>query len=324
MSRTRLRGAAVLAAALLALVPSGAGAAGYPDPLPVAGDTVVHDPTMIRLQDGSYVAYSTHGRLEARVSNDRTHWRRAGDAFDAVPGWWYDYSADGDPWAPEISYRDGRYWLYYAVSKWGSNQSAIGLATSATGRPGSWQDRGIVFASTTTDTYNAIDPAVIADKGRLWMAFGSYWSGIRMVRLDPRTGLADPADTEVRHLATRPDLPYAVEAPTVVKHGRYYYLLASYDACCSGLSATYRIKAGRSASVTGPYVDSKGVPMLEGGGDLLLAAHGSYIGPGGQSVMKDHGRDVLVYHYYDGEDNGVPKLGLNELRWSRDGWPVVG
>ena len=75
--------------------------------------------------------------------------------------------------------------------------------------------------------------------------------------------------------------------------------------------------------VTGPYVDSSGKPLLEGGGDLLLAGHGRFVGTGGESIFKDRGRDVLAYHYYDAEDAGTPKLGLNNLSWKKDGWPVV-
>ncbi|MFE0739163.1 family 43 glycosylhydrolase, partial [Streptomyces sp. NPDC058855] len=180
----------------------------------------------------------------------------------------------------------GRYWLYYAVSSWGTNHSAIGVATSLTGLPGTWTDHGKVFSSETTDSWNAIDPAIIRADGRLWMSFGSYWTGIRMIELNPFTGKALPNPT-VHHLATRPDVPYAVEGPEIVKHGRYYYLFASYDACCAGANSTYKIKVGRSTSVTGPYADSTGKPMLEGGGDLLLEGHGRYIGTGGQSVFQD-------------------------------------
>lgn len=318
------RSAPVLLAALaLVLLPSTASAAAYPDPLPVTGDTVVHDPSMVRTRDGSYVVYSTHGGLEARTSRDRVHWTRAGSAFTTVPAWWYDYSADGDPWAPDVSYHHGRYWLYYAVSGWGTNHSAIGLATSGTGAPGSWTDQGIVYATTTADDHNAIDPALFTDRdGSWWLSLGSYWTGIRMIRLDPRTGTRDTAHPTVHHLATRPDLPYAVEAPYVVRHGRYYYLLASYDACCAGTASTYKIKVGRATRPTGPYYDSAGTPMLDGGGDLVLDTHGRYIGPGGQTVLHDRRGDLLVYHYYDGDDGGTPELGLNRLDWT-SGWPVA-
>ncbi|GAA3990985.1 arabinan endo-1,5-alpha-L-arabinosidase [Streptomyces plumbiresistens] len=319
----RLRLAAVVAAALLALLPTTATAdVSYPDPQPITGQQIIHDPTVIRLRSGDYVAYSTGGVIGARTSKDRVHWDDAGNAFAEPPSWWYEYNDTGDPWAPDISYRAGTYWLYYAVSSWGTNHSAIGVATSPTGLPGTWTDRGKVFTSERTDTWNAIDPALIRADGRLWMSFGSYWTGIRMVELDERTGKAVPGAT-VHHLATRPDAPYAVEGPYIVKHGRHYYLFASYDACCSGVNSTYKIRVARSTKVTGPYVDSTGKPMLEGGGDLLLAGHGRYVGTGGQSVFNDRGQDWLAYHYYDAEDQGTPKLGLNRLSWEKSGWPNV-
>lgn len=315
--------AAVAAAALLALLPTMAQAdAAYPDPQAITGQQIVHDPTVIKLKSGQYVAYSTGGVIGARLSKDRVHWTDEGNAFAAPPSWWYEYNDTGDPWAPDISYRDGTYWLYYAVSSWGTNHSAIGVATSASGLPGTWTDHGKVFSSGTTDTWNAIDPAVVRADGKLWMSFGSYWSGIRMVELNPRTGKAIEGAT-VHHLATRPDAPYAVEGPAVVHHGRYYYLFASYDACCSGVNSTYKIRVGRSTSVTGPYADEDGTPLLAGGGTLLLAGHGRFVGTGGESVFRDKGRDVLAYHYYDAGDSGTPKLGLNELSWGKDGWPAV-
>lgn len=314
---------AVVAAVLLAFLPDTAQAAQiYPDPQPISGQEIIHDPTVMRLKSGQYVAYSTGGVIGARLSRDRVHWTDEGNAFAEPPSWWYEYNDTGDPWAPDISYRDGTYWLYYSVSSWGSNHSAIGVATSASGLPGTWTDRGKVFSSERTDSWNAIDPALIKADGRLWMAFGSYWTGIRMVELNPRTGKALEGAT-VHHLATRPDAPYAVEGPYIVKHGRHYYLFASYDACCAGVNSTYKIRVGRSTSVTGPYVDSTGKPMLEGGGDLLLAGHGRYVGTGGQSVFRARGGDWLAYHYYDSDDDGTPKLGLNRLDWGRDGWPSV-
>jgi len=317
-----LRLATALAAAALAVLPSTARAADYPDPRPITGQQIVHDPTVLALKSGGYVAYSTGGVIGARTSEDLRHWDDAGNAFTRPPSWWYEYNDTGDPWAPDLSFRDGRYWLYYAVSSWGTNHSAIGVATSPTGLPGTWTDHGKVFSSETTDGFNAIDPAVLQADGRLWMTFGSYWTGIRMVELDPKTGTALPG-AEVHHLATRPDAPYAVEGPSLVRHGRSYYLFASYDACCAGVNSTYKIRVGRSTSVTGPYTDSTGKPLLEGGGDLLLASHGRYTGPGGESVFRDHGTDWLAYHYYDAEDNGTPKLGLNKLSWTRDGWPTL-
>ncbi|MEV7399813.1 arabinan endo-1,5-alpha-L-arabinosidase [Streptomyces sp. NPDC091267] len=323
MSRTiRSRSLAVITAAfLLALVPGSASA--YPNPGAVTGDIVVHDPSMVRTPSGQYLLYSTGDNLQLRTSTDRTAFGRSGSAFTTPPSWWTKYSSASDPWAPDISYHGGKYLMYYAVSSFGSKTSAIGLAVSTTGQPGSWTDSGTVYTSGASSDYNAIDPNLfVDDDGKWWLSFGSWWTGIKMIRLDPSTGKQYAGDTARRALASRPTGTKAVEAPSVVKRGGYYYLFASYDTCCAGTSSTYKVKVGRATAVTGPYYDRDGVNMLNNGGTAVLESHGRYIGPGGQSMLADSDGDLLVYHYYDGQDNGTPKLGVNLLDWS-SGWPVA-
>ncbi|WP_405612965.1 arabinan endo-1,5-alpha-L-arabinosidase [Streptomyces sp. NBC_00076] len=310
---------AVPAAVLLALIPSSASA--YPNPGRVTGDVVVHDPTMIRNSSGRYLLYGTGGGLGYKTSTDRINFTNGGDAFGGKPGWWSSYASEA--WAPDISYQGGKYLMYYAVSTFGSNKSAIGLATSSTGLPGSWSDQGTVYASTTSSDYNAIDPNLfVNDDGKWWLSFGSWWTGIKMIQINPATGKQLSSNTTRYSLASRPTGTKAVEAPYIVKRNGSYYLFASYDTCCAGTSSTYKVKVGRASSVTGPYRDKNGVAMTNNGGTPVLESHGSVIGPGGQSIMNDADGDLIVYHYYDGNDNGTPKLGINLLNWS-SGWPVA-
>ncbi|WP_433543767.1 arabinan endo-1,5-alpha-L-arabinosidase (plasmid) [Streptomyces sp. CA-294286] len=323
MSRTLRKSSflALPAALMLALTPSSASA--YPGPGRVTGDVAVHDPTMLRAPDGRYLLHSTHGYLESRASTDRVAFSRTGNAFASPPSWWSRYSPENDPWAPDVSYHGGKYLMYYSVSSFHSNTSAIGVATSTTGSPGSWKDQGVVHSSTSTSDYNAIDPDLfVDDDGKWWLAFGSHWSGIKMIRLDPKTGKQHAQDTVRRSLASRPTAPRAVEGPTVIKRNGYYYLFASYDTCCAGTASTYKIKVGRATSPTGPYYDRNGVALTKDGGTVVMASQGSVIGPGGQDIMRDGNEDVLVYHYYDGRDGGTSKLGLNLLKWD-GGWPTA-
>ncbi|MET8975947.1 arabinan endo-1,5-alpha-L-arabinosidase [Streptomyces sp. NPDC004539] len=322
MGRTSRRAAwiAVPAAFLLALMPTAASA--YPNPGRVTGDTVVHDPTMIRTSGGRYLVYGTGGGISYRTSTDRVAFSAGGDAFANKPSWWSSYGAT-EAWAPDISYRGGKYLLYYAVSTFGSNKSAIGLATSTSGLPGSWADQGVVYSSAGSSDYNAIDPNLfVDDDGKWWLSFGSWWTGLKMIQLDPGTGKQLGSNTPRYSVASRPTGTKAVEAPFVVKRGGYYYLFASYDTCCAGTSSTYKVKVGRASGVTGPYYDRNGVALMNNGGTPVLETHGSVIGPGGQSIMADSDGDLIVYHYYDGNDNGTPKLGINLLNWS-SGWPVA-
>ena len=125
-----------------------------------------------------------------------------------------------------------------------------------------WTDRGKVFESDFRDDFNAIDPNVFSDaEGRQWMAFGSFWSGIKMIRLDPATGMRAADDETIHSLASR-RRPGAVEAPFVIRRGEYYYLFVSFEFCCRGADSTYYTVVGRSTEPTGPYVDRDGKKMM--------------------------------------------------------------
>jgi arabinan endo-1,5-alpha-L-arabinosidase len=302
----------------------------YPDPARVTGDVTVHDPSMIQAKNGLYYVFSTtlatpHQGIEMHASRDLIHWTNAGPAFNTLPSWINTYNGgNGEMWAPDVSYHHGMYWLYYAVSSFGSEVSAIGLATSSTAAPGSWIDQGLVFSSQAAPPwYNAIDPGLVTDAaGNLWLSFGSWWTGIYMIQIDPSTGKQLATNTTVYHLAERFDISKGIEGAYIYRHGGYYYLFVSLDNCCSA-NATYHIAVGRSSSPTGPYVDEGGVNMLVGGGTIMLSTHANIVGPGGQSLLTLHNQSLLVYHYYDANNNGSPTLGLSWLGWSSSGWPYV-
>lgn len=288
----------------------------------------VHDPCIIK-QGSAYYVFSTGPGIPMRRSTDLVHWEAAGRVFEgAGPDWIRAELPDSRGfWAPDISYYGGRYHLLYCVSSFGSNHSLIGAASNKTLDRTSteyhWTDDGKVLGSTRQENFNAIDPNVLPlDRDRLALTFGSFWSGIKLMMLDPKTGRPQP-DAQPLPLARRPP-PDAIEAPFLIRQGRYYYLFVSFDYCCRGVNSTYNIRVGRSESVTGPYVDKDGEAMLEGGGTQLVATEGTRIGPGHCAVLRDEGKDYLVYHYYDGLRNGAPTLQVSPMTWSSDGWPVIG
>jgi arabinan endo-1,5-alpha-L-arabinosidase len=300
-----------------------AAAATYPNPGLVTGDTSVHDPSMIRAANGTYYLFSTGGGIQILTSTNRINFTADGQVLPSGATWATAYGGSTDLWAPDISYHNGVYWLYYAVSTFGSNHSAIGLATSISMNPGTWTDQGLVYSSQTTSNYNAIDPGLVVDSsGNDWLSLGSFWSGIKMIQINPATGKQLASNTTLYSIAERPS-PDAEEASYIFPHGGYYYLFVSFDYCCEGVNSTYRVMVGRSTSVTGPYVDESGTAMLAGGGTQILATHGNVIGPGGQSVMTDTDGDLLIYHYYSLALNGTPELGINYLDWASNGWPYV-
>ncbi|MFC6021950.1 family 43 glycosylhydrolase [Plantactinospora solaniradicis] len=293
--------------------------AAYPAPQRVTGDVGVHDPTIIRRPTGGYLLAHTGDNVALKTSTDRVAFRNAGAVFPSGAPWTTTYTGGSrNLWAPDISFHNNRYYLYYSASTFGSNRSAIFLATSSTGASGSWTDQGLVIESRTSDNFNAIDPnLVVDDQGRWWLSFGSFWSGLKMVALDPATGKR--SDSTIRSIAGRNG--GAIEAPTVFKRGNYYYLYVSFDRCCQGASSTYRVMVGRSTSVTGPFVDRNGTALTSGGGTQVLASHGDIHGPGHQTVLPDTDGDALVYHYY--ANNGASLLGINRIGYDSAGWPFV-
>jgi arabinan endo-1,5-alpha-L-arabinosidase len=288
----------------------------------------VHDPCIARDGDTYYV-FCTGPGIPIRRSKDLVHWEAAGQVFpEPLPAWAREAVPGSTiPWAPDIAYFNGRYYLYYSVSTFGKNRSLIGLVTNKTLDPRrkeyAWKDEGKVFESQRSDNFNAIDSNVLrVGKRRMVLTFGSFWSGLKLVEADPKSGKPLPG-AEVRALARRPS-PDALEAPFLVRHGKDFYLFASYDFCCRGVNSTYNIKVGRSKQPEGPYLDRDGKPLLEDGGTSVLQTQGRFIGPGHCAILQEKGRDLLVHHFYDGESRGIPTLQVRPLTWDKEGWPVAG
>jgi len=283
--------------------------------------TDVHDPAMIE-RDGRFWLFSTGPGILARTSTDMTTWTVAGSVFAQNPAWVTDAIGTIDSlWAPDISFFGGTHHLYYAASTFGSNRSCIGHATKDDlSSPSAWTDRGPVICSNvgTVDNFNAIDPNMTASAdGRRWLAFGSFWSGIKLIRLDATTGARDGA--EIFDLASRPG--DALEAPFLVHREPYYYLFLSFDFCCRGADSSYRTVVGRATSITGPYVDRTGLDLLHGGGTPVVSGNARWRGPGHNAIVQRGSTWLNVYHSYDALNAGVPTLRISELVW-QEGWPL--
>jgi arabinan endo-1,5-alpha-L-arabinosidase len=329
--RHALAGAAAAAAA-----PHPAGATPSLNDRLTGNLSPVHDPCIIR-QGGAYHLFCTSqagqqpGLIHWRTSPDLVTWTLVGAVMSALPDWAQKAvpGAHG-AWAPDIALINGRYHLYYALSTFGKNRSAIALQTTATldrtDPAFGWRDEGVVLASKPSDDFNAIDANVVATAdGRCWMSFGSFWSGLKLIELDPATGKPKPG-APLTAIARRPR-PGAVEAPYIVERNGWFYLFASFDFCCRGVESSYYTVAGRSRSVAGPYVDRDGKAMLEGGGFIVLHADldpaRRFKGPGHVAILRDGDQDLIVYHAYDARRAGAPTLRIQPLAWTDDGWPVA-
>ena len=300
--------------------------------------TPVHDPVMIR-EKNTYYLFCTGFGISVWSSRDLQNWRKEKPVFDKAPEWAVKAVRGfrGHIWAPDIYYHNGLYFLYYSVSAFGKNTSCIGVATNKTldssSKDFKWEDRGKVIQSVPgRDLWNAIDPNLVLDENNVpWLSFGSFWNGIKMVRLDSNlTTVAQPEQWFT--VASRKRDPSihdtlagnaAIEAPFIFKRDKYYYLFVSFDYCCRGEKSDYKMVVGRSEKIFGPYLDKQGTSMTIGGGSLVHQGDSRWYGVGHNSTYTFNGKDYLIFHGYDASDKGRSKLIIEELHWDQEGWPHV-
>ena len=290
------------------------------------------DPAAIHAHDGSGdFIFATGKGIAIWRSSDRKNWKRVGRVFDQdVPGWAHKLIPKADSvWAPDIQYANGKYYLYYSVSTFGSQRSVIGLAVNSTLNPKhrdyKWEDRGLVVESfPEKDDFNAIDPAMFVDGQKAYLVWGSYWTGIKGTEINLATGKPN-STSKIVPIASRADAAStAIEGAYVIKRGDYFYLFVSWDFCCAREKSTYKVMLGRSKTALGPYVDHLGRKMTDGGGTLLLMSDRRWRGPGHNSILRVGHQDWIVYHVVDGRSPNKGRiLKLRSLTWDKE-WPILG
>ncbi|MEO8314802.1 MAG: family 43 glycosylhydrolase [Pseudomonadota bacterium] len=292
------------------------------------GQPGIHDPSTVVFDAGHYYSYGTGGGLPASVSDDGWTWRRQGQLMQGLPGGKPGPATlargGNNSWAPDVVRVNDRFYVYYSAPAT-QPRSAIGLLIGKTLDTASpdygWTDAGPVVWSDGIEDSNAIDPGVLLDPtdGRLWLTYGSYFGYIRLVELDPKTGLQ-------RYPSRKPlDVAINSEASVPIQHDGWYYLLVTHGSCCAGANSTYNIRVGRSRKVTGPYLDNMGVDMIQGGGKLFAGSSGRFVGPGhfGLVDVGDGVQKFSLHYEADLDRGGISVLDIRPLLW-RDGWPVAG
>ncbi|MEO7309694.1 MAG: arabinan endo-1,5-alpha-L-arabinosidase [Chitinophagaceae bacterium] len=291
------------------------------------GNLNVHDPVMIKQGSTYYVFYTGRG-ISIKTSTDRITWKNAGRVFDSLhlPPW---HKIDipeqaGHLWAPDISYRNGKYHLYYSVSAWMNFNSSIGYATNTTLDPNDpgykWVDEGLVIDYKNGGKgVNCIDPNVFVDTdGKIYLSYGSYKAGLRLVELDDETGKLKTDPPQITTITTS-----LGEGEFIIKGPKYYYFFASRGKCCAGINSTYQIVMGRSESVKGPYLNKAGESWVDNKYSLLLAGDSSEPGRGHNGFFTEHDTTFIVYHAYTRSQNGASLLNIKPLYMDEDGWPTM-
>jgi arabinan endo-1,5-alpha-L-arabinosidase len=238
-------------------------AASHPAPHTVTGDNVantwggvhVHDPSIVLGPDGKYYSFTTHPliAISSAPSLDG-YWTHLGNVLSGASK--ITLNGNTDLWAPDVRKVGSTYYLYYSVSTFGSQESAIGLATSTTLLPGSWTDHGQIIRSgsgqsSPLDITNAIDPNLFIDPktNTAYLSYGSFYGDIWQFRLNSAltavTTNPAPVQISLDPAGTRPEegafISYASNG--------YYYLWISHGICC-GFDANNLPAAGTESAIS--------------------------------------------------------------------------
>jgi arabinan endo-1,5-alpha-L-arabinosidase len=279
--------------------------------LALDGEPYIHDPSTIMECAGKFYTFGTgSGGL---ISDDGWTWRSG-----AV--------RPGGGAAPDAIKINDRYLVAYGATGGGlggGHNGRILTMWNKTLDPASpdfkYSEPVVVASSDGLEDCDAIDPSLLLDPtGRLWLTYGTYFGFIRLVELDPRTGRRVEGSQPV-------NIAIDCEATALIYRDGWYYLLGTHGTCCDGANSTYNIRVGRSRAVTGPYLDNMAMDMIRGGGKLVVAANGRYVGPGHFGLMDlGDGVEKFSCHYEaDLDRSGRSVLDIRALLW-KDGWPVAG
>lgn len=294
---------------------------------PLKGDIRVHDPVMIK-EGSKYYVYHTGRGISVKTSPDKITWSNAGKVFTdaALPAWHKQDipNQNGALWAPDIHFYKGTYYLYYSVSAWMNFNSSVGLATNttldSTNPKYKWVDQGQVISyKNGGEGVNVIDPNAFRDEdGKLWLVYGSYKAGLRLVELNPTTG---------KLLSDKPELTTITtslgEGSFIIKGHGYYYIFASRGRCCAGMQSTYQMVMGRAKNIKGPYLNKEGQSWVDNKYSLFLAGDSTEPGRGHNGFFTEGDSTFIVYHAYTRAANGQSLLNIKPLYIDEDNWPTL-
>ncbi|KAF1978165.1 endo-1,5-alpha-L-arabinosidase [Bimuria novae-zelandiae CBS 107.79] len=340
-----------ISSALLALAALATTTNAQPNPICSGLCTgTIRDPAVLRRSDGTWLRYTTEGNIRiATAPSISGPWTsKNGEAGAMLPGGSViNIDPDQRLWAPNVFFSSGLFYCHYSVSTIGSQNSAIGIATSVTGEPGNWTDHGSIGLPANKD-WNRIDANFFRECPTCtpYFNFGSGWEHLFQTTLTP--DLLKWSGQAPVHIVTNtsyPSKPQSYHSNTEgafmwwlpnVNGRKYYYMFFSSGACCNqpgveeGLEAPgdeYKIMVCRSENVSGPFTDKNGRNCLtQNGGSLVLGSHGNVYAPGGQGLAHDTDVDrVALYYMYINPADGTYtdfRFGFNWLDFS-SGWPEV-
>jgi GH43 family beta-xylosidase len=289
------------------------------------------DPFVLKWR-GEYWCYSTGFWRDGRCfgilhSRDLVDWREVGGAMAPLSDESTCY------WAPEVTYSNGQFYLYYSVGNEERMQIRVAVADHPAG-PFIDSRRRL-----TTEDF-AIDPHVFQDDdGQTYLFYATDFlehshigTGTVFDRMldwytlagNPRPVTRAKYDWQVYdpHRIKKGGVRWhTVEGPFVLKHKGIYYEMFSGG---NWQNITYGVSYATTDDLQRPdewKQASDGESVLP----ILRTIPGKVIGPGHNSVIRgpDNQQLFCIYHRWT-EDNGARVLAIDRQEWAGDRLIILG
>lgn len=275
------------------------------------------DPFVLKFR-GEYWGYCTGFWNDGRAfgilhSRDLVEWKERPGAMEPLPGGHTCY------WAPEVTYADGRFYLYYSVG----NEERMEIRVAVAEHPaGPFTDSG----RRLTNEPFAIDAHVFLDRdGTRWLFYATDFlthshigtGTVRDRMIDPFTLAGDPRpvtlprhDWHVYH-PNRPEKGgvrwHTVEGPFVLEREGVYYQMFSGG---NWQNPTYGVSYATTEEGPRSLAEwtQEELPILRTTGEV--------VGPGHNSVVRgpDNRQLWCIYHRWS-PDSSARVLAIDPLDW---------
>jgi len=262
------------------------------------------DVTVIRV-DRDY--YATFGKtLKVWHSRDLVNWETIGEA---------PTKGLGSPWAPDIAYRDGSFFIYTTLVNRSlpPGEQFMNVVYTATNAAGPWSD------PVNLKLYGMIDPGRLdATNGDVYL----YYNKGRYVRLDATgTNVISPVNQVYDGWVYPTNWVvecFCLEAPKLLFHDGWYFMLSA-EGGTAGPPTAHMAVVARSRTPTGPWENSPLNPLVH----TFSPAERWWRQGHGQLVDDADGHWWLLYTGYN-EALGHSKITLlAPIEWMPDGWPRI-
>ena len=245
--------------------------------------------------------------MDAFSSDDLLTWKKHERIIDTAAIKW----AKKAMWAPSITQKDGKYYLFFGANDIQNDQEVGGIGVAVADRPeGPYKDHlGKPLVDKFYNKAQPIDQFVFKDKdGQYYLIYGG-WSHCNMAKLNQDfTGFVPyPDGTTFKEITPE---GYVEGSFMFIRNGKYYFMWSEGGWTGPDYSVAYAI----ADSPLGPF---KRI------GKILKQDSTIATGAGHHSVIHDTKKDLyyIVYHRRPlGETDGNHRVTcIDEMRFDKDG-----